>query len=93
MAAPAEGRPVGPFSLLLPRLRRFAYSLTRDADRGNDLVQETCARAIDEAMLSIATLDGTLEAELFPPLPASHCRICNFQELCPAGREWLNQNR
>ena len=31
---------------LLPRLRRFAYSLTRDADRGNDLVQETCARAL-----------------------------------------------
>ncbi len=57
------------------------------------LDQETCARAIDGAMLSIATLDGTLEAELFPPLPASHCRICNFQELCPAGREWLNQNR
>jgi RNA polymerase sigma-70 factor, ECF subfamily len=31
---------------LLPRLRRFAYSLTRDADRCNDLVQETCARAL-----------------------------------------------
>jgi ATP-dependent helicase/nuclease subunit A len=53
------------------------------------LDQETCAQAIDEAMLSIATLDGTLEADLFPPLPASHCRICNFLELCPAGRDWL----
>lgn len=31
---------------LLPRLRRFAYSLSRDADRCNDLVQETCARAL-----------------------------------------------
>lgn len=53
------------------------------------LDQEACAQAIDDAMLSISTLDGTLEAELFPPLPASHCRICNFLELCPAGRDWL----
>ncbi len=57
------------------------------------LDQESCARAIDDAMLSIATLDGTLEAELFPPSPASHCRICNFLELCPAGRDWLNRER
>ncbi|MDX6577910.1 MAG: hypothetical protein QOE96_3863 [Blastocatellia bacterium] len=57
------------------------------------LDQETCARAIDDAMLSIATLDGTLDAELFPPLPATHCRICNFLELCPAGRDWLRKNR
>lgn len=31
---------------LLPRLRRFAYALTRDLDRGDDLVQETCLRAL-----------------------------------------------
>lgn len=31
---------------LLPRLRRFAYVLTGDADKGDDLVQETCARAL-----------------------------------------------
>jgi RNA polymerase sigma-70 factor (ECF subfamily) len=31
---------------LLPRLRRFAYVLTGDADRGDDLVQETCVRAL-----------------------------------------------
>jgi hypothetical protein len=55
--------------------------------------QETCARAIDDAMLSISKLDGTLEADLFPPLPATHCRICNFLELCPAGRDWLNLRR
>ena len=30
----------------LPRLRRFAYALTGDLDRGDDLVQETCARAL-----------------------------------------------
>jgi len=31
---------------LLPRLRRFAYALSGDMDRGDDLVQETCARAL-----------------------------------------------
>jgi len=40
-------------------------------------------------MTTIAELDGNLDAEAFPPVPASHCRICNYLELCPAGREWL----
>lgn len=31
---------------LLPRLRRFAFVLTRDMERADDLVQETCARAL-----------------------------------------------
>ncbi len=31
---------------LLPRLRRFAYSLTGSRDQADDLVQETCARAL-----------------------------------------------
>lgn len=31
---------------LLPRLRRFAYALTRDMDQGDDLVQEACTRAL-----------------------------------------------
>jgi ATP-dependent helicase/nuclease subunit A len=57
------------------------------------LDQDTCAHAIDKAMLSIATLDGSLDASLFPPLTATHCRICSFLELCPAGREWMNQQR
>ncbi len=30
----------------LPRLRRFAHSLTRDQERSEDLVPETCARAL-----------------------------------------------
>src|SRR5262245_19915054 len=30
----------------LPRLRRFAYALTGDSDQGDDLVQETCMRAL-----------------------------------------------
>jgi len=57
------------------------------------LDQTICALAIDEAMHSIADLDASLDTELFPPTPATHCRICNFLELCPAGREWLKQNR
>jgi RNA polymerase sigma-70 factor (ECF subfamily) len=31
---------------LLPRLRRFAVALTGDLDQADDLVQETCARAL-----------------------------------------------
>lgn len=31
---------------LLPRLRRFALALTGEKDRGDDLVQETCLRAL-----------------------------------------------
>jgi len=31
---------------ILPRLRRFAHSLTHDQDLSEDLVQETCARAL-----------------------------------------------
>jgi RNA polymerase sigma-70 factor, ECF subfamily len=31
---------------ILPRLRRFARALTKDHDRGDDLVQETCMRAL-----------------------------------------------
>jgi RNA polymerase sigma-70 factor (ECF subfamily) len=30
----------------LPRLRRFAYALTGNAELGDDLVQETCLRAL-----------------------------------------------
>jgi ATP-dependent helicase/nuclease subunit A len=54
------------------------------------LEPETCARAIDDAMLAIASLDGTLDAEAFPPLPATHCRMCKFLDLCAAGRDWLH---
>jgi RNA polymerase sigma-70 factor (ECF subfamily) len=31
---------------LIPRLRRFALALTGDIDQADDLVQETCARAL-----------------------------------------------
>jgi RNA polymerase sigma-70 factor (ECF subfamily) len=31
---------------LLPRLRRFAHALTGDLDRADDLIQETCVRAL-----------------------------------------------
>lgn len=33
----------------LPRLRRFAYSLAGNPDQGDDLVQETCLRALSRA--------------------------------------------
>ena len=34
---------------LLPRLRRFSYALTGNLDTADDLVQETCARALSSA--------------------------------------------
>ncbi|HVS21792.1 MAG TPA: 3'-5' exonuclease, partial [Pyrinomonadaceae bacterium] len=57
------------------------------------LEPETCVRAIDDAIFRIASLDGTLDAEAFPPLPATHCRICKFVDLCAPGRDWLSQHR
>jgi ATP-dependent exoDNAse (exonuclease V) beta subunit len=49
-----------------------------------------CSRAIDEAMTEIIS---AREPENFPVHPARHCRVCNFLELCTAGREWLGQHR
>ncbi len=54
------------------------------------LEEVICARNVDEAMTLIALLEGTLDADQFPPLPATHCRTCNFLEMCPAGKEWLS---
>ena len=34
---------------LLPRLRRFAYALTRSLEKADDLVQDTCERALARA--------------------------------------------
>ena len=56
------------------------------------LDQRSCTRAIDGAISRIAELDSTLDAEQFPPSPATHCRMCNFLDLCPAGREWLRSS-
>ena len=51
------------------------------------LDRETCAAAIDEVM---AALVGKPSAERYPATPAEHCRVCNFVEMCTAGRDWLN---
>jgi hypothetical protein len=45
-----------------------------------------CEHAIDEAMREIV---AAREPEHFPVRPATHCRMCNFLQLCYAGREWL----
>jgi len=55
------------------------------------LEEVMCERNIDEAMTMIALIEGTLDADQFPPLPAAHCRTCNFLEMCPAGKEWMGR--
>jgi ATP-dependent helicase/nuclease subunit A len=45
-----------------------------------------CASSIDEAMREIT---HARVPENFPVRPAMHCRMCNFLELCHAGRQWL----
>jgi len=53
------------------------------------LGDEACARAVDEAMSEMISLDGTIAAEDFPTLTNSHCRTCNFLDFCSAGQDWL----
>jgi ATP-dependent exoDNAse (exonuclease V) beta subunit len=50
------------------------------------LEREACASAIDEAMLAVVSSNSP---ESFEVRPADHCRVCSFQDLCTAGREWL----
>ncbi|MFN2531498.1 MAG: PD-(D/E)XK nuclease family protein, partial [Pyrinomonadaceae bacterium] len=52
------------------------------------LAAEVCRKAIDEAMSGIVSHS---EADEFPVNPAAHCRICNYSEICAAGRDWLRQ--
>jgi len=52
-----------------------------------DLLEpESCVEAIDAAMLAIV---AAREPEHFPVQPATHCRMCNFLDLCSAGRKFL----
>jgi len=47
------------------------------------LLGQVCAEAIDE---SIREIVSSSEPADFPVNPASHCRMCNFLNLCPAGQ-------
>jgi ATP-dependent helicase/nuclease subunit A len=49
-----------------------------------------CALAIDNAMIDIVS---SIEPSQFPFRPATHCRMCNFLGICPAGREWVRSAR
>jgi len=49
-----------------------------------------CEQAIDEAILAIITAQKPSE---FPVTPAQHCRTCNFLRICPAGREFMKDNK
>ena len=49
-----------------------------------------CAQAIDDAMREIVSSSAP---EQFPVRPATHCRMCSFLELCPAGQEALRRSK
>jgi ATP-dependent helicase/nuclease subunit A len=56
-----------------------------------DLLEtNACALAIDQAFLQ---LSSSREPEHFPVRPATHCRMCNFLQICPGGRAWIGENR
>jgi hypothetical protein len=50
------------------------------------LAPDVCAGAIDDAMRQ---LSSSLEPEHFPVRPATHCGMCNFLDICVAGREFV----
>ena len=50
------------------------------------LARASCEQAIDQAMRDIAL---SHEPSDFPVRPEVHCRMCNFREICYAGREFL----
>jgi ATP-dependent helicase/nuclease subunit A len=81
---------------LMPGLKQAGYSMIStlhflepniEFHPSSDLLApETCARAIDDAMIDIIS---SIEPRQFPVRPAMHCRMCNFLGICPAGREWV----
>jgi ATP-dependent exoDNAse (exonuclease V) beta subunit len=50
------------------------------------LAPDVCMHAIDETMMAIVS---STEPGQFPVRPATHCRMCNFLGICPAGREFV----
>jgi hypothetical protein len=52
----------------------------------DELEPDVCASAVDDTMQRIVS---SVEPEQFPVQPAAHCRMCNFLEVCSAGRELL----
>ena len=60
----------------------------REYNLADDLLEpDLCAQAIDDAILAIIS---SATPEQFPVRPATHCRMCNFLELCTTGRKWLS---
>ena len=61
------------------------FHLTEDL-----LETNACGRAIDQAFLQLIS---SREPEHFPVRPATHCRRCNFLQICASGRAWIAENR
>ena len=53
------------------------------------LATDLCAQSIDDAILQLIS---SHQPEQFPVRPAPHCRMCNFLNICSAGRQWVAEN-
>ena len=77
---------------LMPEARRIQVTLhflDPDVEKqlpARLLERDACASAIDRAMLAVVSSKLPQDFEV---RPADHCRVCNFQGLCHAGRRWL----
>ena len=65
--------PTAPLDLRLAALRRFAFTLTRNEDRANDLVQDCVEAPVSAAGFSEPPLDYVLDPTLSAGEP-SHQR-------------------
>jgi len=74
VAAGAAGLPQSDLLAAIPRLRRYAAALTRNAARADDLVQETLARAWEKQRQWHAGSD--LRAWMFTIMHSVHINQC-----------------
>lgn len=80
-----------PESLATARVKVTLHFLQPDVEfhLPEELLEpEVCAAALDRAMRAIVS---SAEPSDFPILPALHCRMCNFIDVCPGGRAWLSK--
>src|SRR5439155_19702713 len=73
-----------PANLRVDSLRATLHFIDPNVEvslRANLLELDTCASMMDNAMVKIDALGGTLDAQIFQRAVAAHCRLCIYGEL------------